>query len=457
MCGIVGLLCTDKTRSGENYSLLREALSLIQHRGYDGCGIAVEKDNRIFSYKGCGKIKKVLSDEMPFFQFWMGIGHTRYKTSGEIIASHTQPLISDTVALVHNGHIHPTEDSINFEYDSAEIFQNLKNCETVEEILNNLKQFSQKIWGSYSCIMIHKKIGMILFRDPRGIRPLVYGYNEDLQTYLASSETVSLTEIGGFRNITNVQPGEMVVIKEDGSVSNHRFCKNYTLEPCLFCFIYLANPKTVIDGINISQARKLIGKSMGKLLLSDPSFDPNWIDIVVPIPKTSCVATQSLAEIIKKPYHRAIEVNNKDRTFIINGQENREQAVKKKFGYNQNLLQGKNVLLVDDSIVRGTTIRVVSSKLRDEYGCKKIFVTSLSPPVLFPNKFGIDIPTQNLLIAAKNVEDAKVNTAKIAEQLRIDGLYYHNLKTMTHEIRKLNPNITHFESSIFHGNFYDES
>lgn len=456
MCGITGII--SKKYGAENYLTLCRALEAIQHRGYDGCGIAwVDKQSSEPKVRrGCGKIADVLSNSSdPIPSFSVGVGHTRYKTSGEIVDSHTQPLIckccpnDSSVVLVHNGHVHPRDASVKFEYDSAEIVKVFDGCETIENVLEALKTLHSIVWGSYSCILIHPKLGMLLFRDPSGIRPLVYA-NVTPETIIASSETVSFDCAP---NPQNVKPGQLVWISQELEIHKFTFVDPQItqLTPCLFCFIYLAHVDGVLDGTSVKSARMRIGATMGERLLNkngegvDAIDTIDTIDVVVPIPKTSCVATKELANVLNKPFVTAINVRNQGRTFIVNGQGNREKAVQEKFSYDVDALRGKVVLLVDDSIVRGTTIRTVSRQLFELCGVSKVYVACLSPPVISPNRFGIDIPNKDLLIACKHDSD----TDKIAKELEIDGLWYHDLETMVKAIKELNPRLDGFETSIF--------
>jgi amidophosphoribosyltransferase len=460
MCGITGFISQNNLSVKTTFRLLQK----IQHRGYDGCGFAwIKADKSIRVVKKCGKLDQI-EDQIPEDHSFGSLGQVRYKTSGNARSeAEIQPLISSegNTALVHNGHVHYRHNSENDvgkqnnEYDSAQIMEIVfekSQPQSFNQLKRTLRILHEKMWGSYSCLALHKTLGLILFRDPRAIRPLSFVYDPKTKTYFASSESISFSDLVNDPVIVDVDPGQVIRIGFDGTVESAYFVdkREVSLHPCLFCHIYLAHPESILDRVLIKQSRIEMGRSMGHLLLKDPKFAailPS-IHVVVPIPKTSCYATKSLADVLKKPFETAIGIRKKgsgNRTFIINGQKNREVAVKKKFYYNAPKLKAKNILLVDDSIVRGTTIRVVAQMIRNRCWSANIYVVSLSPPVISANKFGIDIPDKSLLIAPNNDCD----TSKIAEELGVDGVWYHELSSMEQSIMKLNPKINGFETSIF--------
>jgi amidophosphoribosyltransferase len=462
MCGISGVVLQKKPLSSSKIiDLLHGSISQIQHRGYDGCGIATIEKEQIQLRKRKGMIAPFFADLSTngySTQAQIGIAHTRYKTVGPCSDSATQPLLNQdqTICLAHNGQIqaddHHPDSTYILKYLNQRISQ-LANSNRSPSILINgifylVDQLFDQLQGSYSCLLLIHGIGLVAFRDPHGIRPLCLGSNQN-GDYLVASESVCITQSPkqyGFRFVRDLLPGECLIIQPDSPLISKTFRPFNTFTPCVFEYIYLASPRSVIDQLSVTTARQALGRLLAQHMIEQHAdLD---IDLIVPIPESSCLAAEQLAHELNIKYHHLLELNTrrqKARSFILPTQAEREAAVAEKFlvpeGYD---LHGGNLLLVDDSIVRGTTLRHVIQSIRTK--CRnvgRVYVASIAPPIKDKNSFGIDIPNTELLIAYQRTPE------QVAEHLKADRVIYQDLTKMLEMFAHISPLANHFEHSMF--------
>ena len=428
MCGIAALIA----RGGISSNYLLKILKRLQHRGYDGFGYTKARYGTLETVQRHGKIR--VSGFKSEVDCNYAIAHTRYKTYGDVM--HCQPIYNkkNSLALVHNGQIEPVG---NVNMDSETILNILDSeidAPGIGQIVKAVLKVFETVKGAYSCILMVRGFGLVAFRDLNGIRPLCYSDDGD-GTFSIASESCALRG-----NIQEILPGEILIFGDE----LYRFRMLSTLQPCLFEYIYFASPKSIMNSISVQDARHAFGKRLGNRI------SPNWyIDMVIPVPESSCIAAQALAETSGIPYETILTVN-KGRTFILPTQEQRESAVEAKFHVskeNSRKLKGCNVLVVDDSIVRGTTLRYVVQLLKD-YGAVKVYLASVAPPVRHQNFYGIDLPSKEELIAY-----GKTN-AEVAKALGANGLIYQDLGDMELELKELSATkINGFENSLFTGEY----
>ncbi|MDI9347773.1 MAG: amidophosphoribosyltransferase [Methylacidiphilales bacterium] len=468
MCAIVGIQATRPVSL-----LLHSALISLQHRGQDAAGIITEDQGKFYSKKGLGLVKAVFSNNDISELFGnSGIAHLRYPTSGTFDAlNEIQPLYVNApfgITLSHNGNI------TNCEVLKASIQQNLPrhlNTENDSEVIINYLAYQlQKycklpsltpddLWwavsnlfrearGGYSIIVQIADKGMIAIRDPNGIRPLIYGSKktEKGTEYIIASESVAI-DILGYTVERDVAPGEMIYFQSNQKPISYTY-KNQTLLPCLFEFVYLARPDSTIDGISVYTARMEMGLALANKVKK--SLPNEKIDVVIPIPDTSRIAAYELAMKLKINYREGFIKNRYiDRTFIMPKQLSREISVKHKLNPVKQEFYEKIVLLVDDSIVRGTTSKEIV-QMAKQMGAKKVFFAVASPPVLFPNYYGIDIPSSEELIATNRTNQ------QIADEIGAESVIYLSLEELTDALTKLNSKIKKFEDSCFSGSYIHE-
>jgi amidophosphoribosyltransferase len=424
MCGIYARLSYYRSRC--TLEKILQQLDKLQHRGSDGIGVALS------GKYGFVSIKLMSGQEAQFSGSGdMGIGHVRYKTKGKVGCDSCQPFYhNDNIALVHNGHI----DNVDYEPDTLLLMEYFKqypkkNIFTiVQEIMRAVPD------GSYSCIVMIYDVGLVAFRDPRGIRPLVYHQNED--RVLIASESCVLSE-----NVSDVEPGECIVFDKHGSI-DRRICTptvNYT--PCIFEYIYFAHKNSIINGIHVYKARQVLGDLLAKKISEKERKE---YDMIVPVPKTSCVSALEMSRTLNIPYREILTVS-KGRSFILPRQTIRESLIQEKFQLDTEKCIGKHVLLVDDSIVRGSTMRSLIKRFR-EAGVSKITIASCAPPVRSINVYGIDISSKDELVINQSPNQSE---EMVAEKLGADRVIYQDLTLMLEKIRDLNPNLAGFEHSMF--------
>ena len=464
MCGIVGIV----GKSSVNQALY-DALTVLQHRGQDAAGIVTVDDGVIHLRKDNGLVRDVFhTRHMKSLTGQFGIGHVRYPTAGSSSSAEAQPFYVNSpfgIAFAHNGNLtnaHELKDEvakvakrhINTTSDSELLLNiiahELQNCEglhlTPEEVFKAVSKVHLKIRGAYAVVAAIIGHGMLAFRDPFGIRPLSLGKRktEFGDEYMVASESVALDAVG-FTFIRDVAPGEAIYVTESGELHTQQCAHQPISAPCIFEFVYFARPDSFIDGISVYASRVNMGRKLGqKIAKKWADLD---IDVVIPIPETSTDVALQIALELDKPYRQGFVKNRYiGRTFIMPGQTLRRKSVRRKLNAIPSEFKDKSVLLVDDSIVRGTTSEQIIEMAR-ESGAKKVYFASAAPEIRFPNVYGIDMPSANELIAyGREIE-------QINDLIRADGLIFQDLNDLVDAVRELNPEIQRFETSVFDGNY----
>ncbi|GEM80011.1 amidophosphoribosyltransferase [Vibrio superstes] len=464
MCGIVGIVGTTPVNQS-----IYDALTVLQHRGQDAAGIITIDSNRFRLRKANGLVKDVFeAKHMQRLQGNVGIGHVRYPTAGSSSASEAQPFYVNSpfgITLAHNGNLTNAADVRQklFEQDrrhvnttsDSEVLLNVlaHNIDmtktfniTEKDVFDAVERVHQTIRGAYAVTAMIIGHGMVAFRDPNGIRPLCLGKREveGGTEYMVASESVALDAVG-FDFMRDVAPGEAVYITFDGQLYTQQCAENPQLNPCIFEFVYFARPDSFIDKVSVYSARVEMGNKLGEKIKRE--WDDLDIDVVIPIPETSCDIALQIAQIIDKPYRQGFVKNRYvGRTFIMPGQQQRKKSVRRKLNAIRSEFKGKNVLLVDDSIVRGTTSEQIIEMARDS-GANKVYIVSAAPEVRFPNVYGIDMPSANELIAHGREVD------EISELIGADGLMFQSLEDLVAAVGEGNPDIKTFETSVFSGQY----
>ena len=461
MCGIVGVVSNAPVNQ-----LIYDTLLLLQHRGQDAAGIVTQQERKFFMHKAKGMVRDVFrTRDMRSLPGNCGLGQVRYPTAGNAFSEEeAQPFYVNApygIVLVHNGNLtnaHALKSElfltdhrhINTESDS-EVLLNVLAHEVErttrgadlqpQDLFNAVRQVHKRVKGSYAVIALIAGHGVLAFRDPFGIRPLCMGRNAEGNVVVAS-ESVAL-EGTGHEFDRDIHPGEAVFIDLHGKVHAEQCAESPTLNPCIFEFVYLARPDSVMDGISVYQARLNLGETLAKRVIS--TVPPNEIDVVIPIPESSRPSAAQLAQLLGLPYREGFVKNRYvGRTFIMPGQAVRKKSVRQKLNVIASEFKGRNVLLVDDSIVRGTTSREIVQMARDA-GARKVYMASAAPPVRYPNVYGIDMPTSSELVA----HDRTVE--QIREIIGCDALIYQDVDAMKKAIGSLNKNIAGFDASCFDG------
>ena len=464
MCGIIGILS-----KGPVNQALYDGLLVLQHRGQDAAGILTCDDNRIHLRKDNGLVRDVFQERhMLGLKGNMGIGHVRYPTAGCDSPAEAQPFYVNSpfgLALAHNGNLTNADQlkeelfredlrHINTDSDS-EILLNVFAHElqavarlrlSPEHVFRAVSAVHRRCRGAYAVTMLVTGFGVLAFRDPYGIRPLVFGKREtvDGTEYMFASESVAL-DVVGFEYVRDVAPGECIIADLNGQLHSLQCAGKSTHAPCIFEFVYFARPDSMMDGIYVHKTRLRMGERLaGKIKRVWANHD---IDVVIPIPDTSRTAALQMAYELDLPYREGFIKNRYiGRTFIMPGQAERKKSVRQKLNAIDVEFRKKNVLLVDDSIVRGTTSKQIIQMAR-EAGARKVYFASAAPPVRYPNVYGIDMPSRNELIGNGRTE------AQIAEVIGADELVYQDLEDLIEAAREGNPDIQHFDASCFNGEY----
>ncbi|QUJ68232.1 amidophosphoribosyltransferase [Photobacterium sp. GJ3] len=464
MCGIVGIVGNTPVNQS-----IYDALTVLQHRGQDAAGIVTLESNRFRLRKANGLVRDVFeAKHMQRLQGTVGIGHVRYPTAGSSSASEAQPFYVNSpygITLAHNGNLTNAADirdslfeqarrHVNTSSDS-EILLNVLAHQlegatnyplTSDDIFSAVRAVHKMVRGAYAVVAMVIGHGLIAFRDPHGIRPLCLGKREvdGKVEYMVASESVALDAVG-FHFMRDVAPGEAVYISFDGQLSTEQCAENPALNPCVFEFVYFARPDSFIDKISVYSARLNMGKKLGEKIKRE--WDDLDIDVVIPIPETSCDSALEIARTLDKPYRQGFVKNRYvGRTFIMPGQQLRRKSVRRKLNAISSEFKGKNVLLIDDSIVRGTTSEQIIEMAR-EAGANKVYLASAAPEIRFPNVYGIDMPSANELIAHGREVD------EICKMIGADGLIFQDLEDLVEAVAEGNPDIQLFETSVFNGNY----
>lgn len=465
MCGIVGIV----GRHGPVNQELFDALTVMQHRGQDAAGMITIDKGMFHLRKANGLVRDVFRNRhMQRLTGKIGIAHVRYPTAGSSSSAEAQPFYVNSpygIALAHNGnltnsaelqeevlriskrHINTTSDSelvLNILADELQKCDKLELKE--EDVFRAVTHLHKRIRGAYAVVASIVGNGVLAFRDPNGIRPLALGKRETPEgdEYMVASESVALDAVD-FNFIRDVAPGEAIYITEEGQLFTHQCAEKPVHVPCIFEFVYFARPDSFIDGISVYAARVNMGTKLGHKIAKEwAELD---IDVVIPIPETSIDIALQIARELNLPYRQGYVKNRYiGRTFIMPGQTMRRKSVRRKLNAIKSEFAGKNVLLVDDSIVRGTTSGEIIKMARDA-GAKKVYFASAAPEIRFPNVYGIDMPTSNELIAYGREVD------EICELIGADGLIYQDLKDLIDAVGQENKTIGTFETSVFNGQY----
>ncbi|MCV2885633.1 amidophosphoribosyltransferase [Aestuariibacter sp. AA17] len=464
MCGIVGIV-----GKGPVNQALFDALTVLQHRGQDAAGMMTIDDGMFHLRKANGLVRDVFRNRHMYrLTGNSGIGHVRYPTAGSSSSAEAQPFYVNSpygIAFAHNGNLtnaYELEEEvfriarrhINTTSDSElllNIFAHeLQNCSGLtlepEEVFKAVANVHRRIRGAYAVVAAIIGNGMVAFRDPYGIRPLVLGKRktDGGDEYMVASESVALDSVG-FELIRDVAPGEAVFVTENGELHTQQCAENPVHAPCIFEFVYFARPDSFIDGISVYASRVNMGRKLGQKIAREwADLD---IDVVIPIPETSMDIALQIAQELDVPYRQGYVKNRYiGRTFIMPGQTMRRKSVRRKLNAISSEFKGKNVLLVDDSIVRGTTSEQIIEMAR-ESGAKKVYFASAAPAIRFPNVYGIDMPSANELIAhGRDIDE-------ICELIGADGLIYQDIEDLATAVGEEHPTINRFETSVFDGNY----
>ncbi len=465
MCGIVGVVS-----HGPVNQLIYDALLLLQHRGQDAAGIATSHGNTFSMHKANGLVRDVFrTRNMRSLPGNSGIGQCRYPTAGSSSEEEAQPFYVNApfgITLAHNGNLTNADQlkiemfkkdrrHINTDSDSEvllnvlahEIQQGTSSFSLDPSILfKAVAALHRRVRGSYAVVAQIAGYGLLAFRDPYGIRPLCIGFNdtENGPEYIVASESVALEGLG-FHFLRDVMPGEAIFIDNDGKLYNEQCADNPVLNPCAFEFVYLARPDSVIDGASVYATRLKMGEYLAEKIRRE--FSAGDIDVVMPIPDSSRPAAMELAMTLNLDYREGFIKNRYiGRTFLMPGQAIRRKSVRQKLNAISAEFKGKSVLLVDDSIVRGTTSREIVQMARDS-GAKRVIFASAAPPVKFPNVYGIDMPTRSELIAHGRTEE------EVCREITADALVYQDIEALKRSITDVNPMLKKFEASCFDGEY----
>jgi len=464
VCGIVGIVSNDPVNQS-----IYDALTILQHRGQDAAGIMTCDGSQLYLRKNNGLVRDVFhTRHMLRLRGNMGIGHVRYPTAGCESSAEAQPFYVNSpygITLAHNGNLINAEElkenlfredlrHINTDSDS-EVLLNVFAHELqirgklqvdVDDVFAAVAGVHRRCQGAYAAVAMITGYGVVGFRDPHGIRPLVYGRKDTAKgpEFMVASESVALDSLG-FDLIDDVRPGEAVFIAQDGTLVTRQCDENPHYSPCIFEHVYLARPDSIMDNISVYKARLRMGEKLAeKIRRERPDHD---IDVVIPIPDTSRTAALQLANILGIKYREGFIKNRYiGRTFIMPGQQQRKKSVRQKLNAIDLEFRDKTVMLVDDSIVRGTTSQQIIQMARDA-GAKKVYFASAAPPVRYPNVYGIDMPTKDELIAhGRSVE-------QIASEIGADWLVFQDLEDLVEAVRRGNRAITAFDCSVFTGEY----
>ena len=462
MCGIIGLYHPTENVSGEIY----DALIQVQHRGQDAAGIATWDNKKLFLHKELGVVTEVFkTNESLNLDGNIGIGHVRYPTAGCSDVSEAQPFHSSTpvdICLAHNGTLTNSDEMKKFLLDAqfcqfntqsdSEVLLGLFTYELSKikfDIINNkhifkaLKEVYKKCEGGFAVTMIVEGVGLVAFRDANGIRPLVVGKKDD-GSFMVASESSALSALG-YEFEYDVDPGGAVIISEKGVVEKSVCSDSVSHSPCLFEFVYFSRPDSVIDSISVHKSRLRMGDFLGAKILKE--YSHLNIDAVIPVPDTSRTSAMQVAYKLGVKYREGFIKNRYiGRTFIMPGQSIRKRSVAHKLSPIEIEFKNKNILLVDDSIVRGNTSKKIIEMVR-KHGANKVYFASAAPPVRHQNVYGIDMPaTKELVAHGKTIEQVKLF-------IGADELIYQDIDDLRMAAHLGNPKIVRFEDSVFTGEY----
>lgn len=465
MCGIVGIANNQPV----NHQLY-DALTVLQHRGQDAAGIVTSDGQKLHLRKGNGLVRDVFHQQhMSRLVGHLGIGHVRYPTAGSSSSAEAQPMYVNSpygIVLAHNGNLTNTDTlqadlfredmrHVNTDSDSEvllnvfahELQQQRAEKPEAEHVFAAVEGVHRRCRGAYAAVALIVGGGIVAFRDPHGIRPLVFGRRQTPQgdEYMVASESVAL-DILGFERVRDVAPGEAVYIC-DGKLHTKVCADNAELTPCIFEYVYLARPDSIMDEVSVYKARLRMGEHLANRILERYPNGNHDIDVVVPIPDTGRTAALPLAHQLNVKYREGFIKNRYiGRTFIMPGQQQRKKSVRQKLNPIELEFKGKNVLLVDDSIVRGTTIQQIIQLARDA-GARRVYIASAAPAIRHPNVYGIDMPTPNEFIAHDRNEE------EVGKLIGADWLVYQQIEDLVESAQQGNPQISRFDCSVFDGQY----
>lgn len=470
MCGIVGIV-------GQNpvNHRLYEALTMLQHRGQDAAGIVTSSAGRLYLRKANGLARDVFREsDMRRLSGNLGIGQVRYPTAGTDSSAEAQPLYVNSpygITLAHNGnltnakeltdelfktdfrHLNTSSDSeVLLNVFAHEMATRARSSLAPDDIFDAVGRVHERCRGAYAVTALIVGHGLVAFRDPHGIRPLVIGVRDtdEGKEYMVASESVALDTLG-FTRLRDVGPGETLYITEQGKYYSRPYTKPSTLAPCIFEYVYLARPDSILDEISVYKSRLRAGECLVDRVLERFGGNTHDIDVVIPVPDTSRTAALPLAYQLNVKYREGFIKNRYiGRTFIMPDQRQRKYSVRRKLNAIELEFRGKNVLLVDDSIVRGTTSQQIVQMARSA-GARHVYLASASPPVRYPNIYGIDMPSTEELIASNKTEE------EIAHLIGADMVIYQRLEDLIRCSREGNPSIQQFECSIFNGKYLEDT
>ncbi|AMN49792.1 MULTISPECIES: amidophosphoribosyltransferase [unclassified Psychrobacter] len=465
MCGVVGVAAHEPVNQ-----ILYDALTMLQHRGQDAAGIVTLQDGRLYLRKENGMVRDVfMNRHMVRLVGKFGIGHVRYPTAGTSSSAEAQPFYVNSpygITLAHNGNLTNAESlakslyqddrrHLNTDSDSevllnvlAHEMQNLgKTHPTPDDIFEAVKAVYARCEGAYGVVAMITGHGLLAFRDPNGIRPLIFG--ERLAAnggteYMVASESVALTGCG-FSIIRDVKPGEAIFIDLDHKLHTYQCVEQQEYTPCIFEYVYFARPDSIMDNISVYKSRLRMGEKLGQKILNEWGEDHD-IDVVIPIPDTSRTSAMELALKMNIKYREGFMKNRYiGRTFIMPGQQQRKKSVRQKLSAVPLEFKDKNVLLVDDSIVRGTTCHEIIQMARDA-GAKKVFFASAAPPVKYPNVYGIDMPVRSELIASGH------SVEEVRNIIGADRLIFQDLDDLIDAVKDTkHSRVEGFDCAVFNG------
>ncbi|QEL10806.1 amidophosphoribosyltransferase [Kushneria phosphatilytica] len=463
MCGIVGLMANTMVNQA-----VYDALTVMQHRGQDAAGMMTWDEGRFLLRKSNGLVRDVFhTRHMKRLRGNVGIGHVRYPTAGSSSEAESQPFYVNSpygMALVHNGNLTNSDQLVQelFKTDlrhintssDSEVLLNVFAHELgkqghqldAEDIFDAIRRVHRRCRGGYAAVAIVNGQGLVAFRDPHGIRPVVFGKREtpDGPEYMIASESVAL-DVAGFEMIRDLAPGEAIFIDLQRQVHTQRCAENTRLTPCIFEYVYLARPDSILDGANVYWTRMRMGQKLAAKI--EREWVDHDIDVVIPIPDTSRTAALELAQHLGVTYREGFMKNRYiGRTFIMPGQTLRKKSVRQKLNAIDIEFQDKNVLLVDDSIVRGTTCNEIIQMAR-EAGARNVYFASAAPAVRYPNVYGIDMPVAMELIAHDRSEE------EVGHLIGADRLIYQDLDDLKAAVSEINPELTEFDCSVFDGRY----
>jgi amidophosphoribosyltransferase len=467
MCGIVGIVGHESVNQA-----IYDGLTVLQHRGQDAAGIVTCQDGQLFLRKDNGLVRDVFhTRHMKTLQGNMGIGHVRYPTAGTSSSAEAQPFYVNSpfgIVLGHNGnltnaaelnkelflqdrrHINTSSDSeILLNIFAQELYNQGSLDITPEDVFAAVAGVHRRCKGAYAVVAMIAGVGVLAFRDPYGIRPVVFGTRESDggREVMVASESVAL-DAQGYELVRDLDPGEALFIEADGAYYTHQCAEKPVLTPCIFEHVYFARPDSIMDNIFVHKARLRMGTKLAKKI--EKQWKNHDIDTVIPIPDTSRTSAMELAKKLDVKYREGFIKNRYiGRTFIMPGQHLRKKSVRQKLNPIPSEFKGKNVLLVDDSVVRGTTSREIVQMARDA-GARKVFFASAAPPIRYPNIFGIDMPTSEELIAYGRTEQ------EVCEAIGADRMVYQDLDDLIEAVQKGNRKIKQFDCSVFTGEYVTE-